>query len=253
MTDAPRGRRGDQPKFVGFMRRVPAASPMRTARRSLTGAPHEPSDGAPSTRRVPAGPAAHHRRAVGADRLYRIRRPTRTHCVAPQPVRRTQTVVHADGLRGRDRGVQPVAGTGVNAARHLLRVARRGAARCDRRRRRVHCAGTRAHPRPCRAVPRGGSAHVGSRRRCRRGRGGGRGRGARGAAISFDRARPGPGRAADGCSTRCSVQHRPPRWDRGSCSCSSPAALPRSRSTPSAAPARSACTSHRSSPWSPRP
>ena len=190
-----------------------------------------------------ASVVAHHRRAVGTDRLHRIRRPARAHRVAARPVRRTQAVDQPARVRGRHRGVQPAARPGIDPARHLLRLARRRPAGSDRRWRRVHRARARAHPRPRRAVPRRRAAHLGPRRRGRRGCRGRRGRGARRHRPRSTERHPCDGAVAVG-ALRAARRHRGRNAGTlDSSSCCSPAASSRSHSTRSGGPARSERTS----------
>ena len=69
----------------------------------------------------------HHAR-MGADRLHRLRRPAGAHRAAARALRRAPPLAGRAHVRGRDRGLQPAAGPGVDAARDPLRVALRGSA-----------------------------------------------------------------------------------------------------------------------------
>ena len=68
------------------------------------------------------------RPAVGTHRLHRLRRPTDAHLAPAGAVREQAGVALGERVRGRDRCVQPVTRTGIDATRHLLCVAggRRG-------------------------------------------------------------------------------------------------------------------------------
>ena len=150
---------------------------------------------------------------MGTHRLHRLRRSARrTSRCSATCASSGRRWLSAERLRGRDRGVQPAARPGVDAARDLLGVAGRGRRRRDRRRRRVHRSRAGRHPRPRRVVPRGLTAELGARRGS-----GGRRRGRRSRRPRRDRTRPAElgsacaSRAGDGCCTQRSAASRPRR------------------------------------------
>ena len=116
--------------------------------------------------------ARHDRQGVGPHRLHRVRRAAHAHRHAASPGRRARGMDRRDRIRGCHRGDEPLAGAGIDAARHLLRLA---AARPSRRaggRRLLHLPGVGDHHRAGRAVPRLQPTDLGEGRRAR-GRGGG--------------------------------------------------------------------------------
>ena len=72
----------------------------------------------PSRRRT-----VHDRRAVGSHRLHGLRRTADAHRHVAPADRRARGMARRDRVRGRHRGDEPPAGPGVDATRHLLRLA----------------------------------------------------------------------------------------------------------------------------------
>ena len=185
---------------------------------------------------------------MGSDRRHGLRGPAGAHRAVAPPLRGSAWVDRASGVRGRDRGLQPAAGTCVDAARDPLRLARARPARRARGRARVHPARAPDHSRAFGALPGELAAALRARGRSRS-RGGCRGRGGSGrleprarqpqalsqpgavGAVPDRRRRGGGARSARGSCSCCWAPGSSSSRFAGSGTSSPPSA--RSRSPPS--------------------